>query len=458
MRVIMWLLVAAIGSGFMVWSYFGWQRIDTAAPWAKGLLVIGDADGPSASEGLGLERVQARVRLLETGGFARAMVDGMAAADPATRRAVETRLSEKLILVAPEGVGIGGDSLASGRMPVAGRGEVIAGHQALHSDQVRVKARELAVVGVLKRDVALFTNSYLVPPDESVEDLFASEEPSVRAAELIRLEPGEDRPREVQEALVAAYPRTQFAFDYPWVRVERGPYYLYLAGQALLLLGGSGVLIGVYALLSRRRIAWLRQPLAELAGRQRLLWAVHLAYFGLLVFWSVIVYELPALQVGLLGAVESQIADEGSVLGVAGKAYASGIIPLAAAATFVINFLIGSFLSITLPSFVVPGVGALLAAFRAALWGLLLAPTTLALSPSMIPHSGTLLLEGEAYILAAFFAVLIPIFMCQRSRGGGVWRRYGGALVVNLKANLLVAIVLLVAACYEATEVILMMG
>ncbi|MHC4414319.1 MAG: hypothetical protein ACYS0G_03445 [Planctomycetota bacterium] len=458
MRIITWLLVAALGLGLMVWSYLGWQRIDADAPWATGLLVLGDAQAPTAPEEPGFEHFEARVRLLETSGFAQAMADGMAAADEATRRAVRTRLSEKLILVSPKDMGIGDDALASGRMPVAGRGEVIAGSQALHRDRLSVNERELAVVGVLRRDVALFANSYLLPPDESLEELFSPQEPSVWAARLIRIKPAEGRQREVHERLREAYPPTQFASDYPRLRVERGPYYLYLAGQALLLLGGSGTLIGLYVVLARRRIAWLGQPLAELANRRRLLWAVHLAYFGLVVLASLVVYELPALQVVLLGAVESQIADEGSVLGVAGKAYGSRIIPLAAAATLVINFLLGTILSITLPSVVIPGSGALMAGFRATLWGLLLAPTMLALSPAMIPHSVTLLLEGEAYVLATFFAVLIPIFMCQQSLGRGVWPRYGRAVLLNLKASLLIAVVLLVAACYEAVEVILMMG
>ena len=46
--------------------------------------------------------------------------------------------------------------------------------------------------------------------------------------------------------------------------------------------------------------------------------------------------------------------------------------------------------------------------------------------------------------------------MFDRDKGGGVWRRYGRALMMNLKAMMLVAIVLLTAACYEAVEVILM--
>lgn len=74
----------------------------------------------------------------------------------------------------------------------------------------------------------------------------------------------------------------------------------------------------------------------------------------------------------------------------------------------------------------------------------------------MLPHSGTLLLEGEGYILAAFFGLLVPIYMFQRDPEIGVGRRYGRALMMNLKAMALVALVLATAACYEATEVILM--
>lgn len=129
---------------------------------------------------------------------------------------------------------------------------------------------------------------------------------------------------------------------------------------------------------------------------------------------------------------------------------------LAAAVTFLVNFLLGSLLWITLPSAVIPGAGCLLALFRAFLWGLLLAPTVMVLSMAMLPHSWTLLLEGEAYVLAAFFALLVPVYVVQESLGGGVFRRYGRALLINVKGNLVVAIVLAVAACYEAIEVILM--
>ena len=99
-----------------------------------------------------------------------------------------------------------------------------------------------------------------------------------------------------------------------------------------------------------------------------------------------------------------------------------------------------------------------MAAFRATLWGLLLAPTTVALSPGMMSHSVTLLVEGEAYILAAFFAILVPIYLFQRHGGAGAWTSYRQAVALNLKASLLIAIVVFVAACYEAVEVILLMS
>jgi hypothetical protein len=107
---------------------------------------------------------------------------------------------------------------------------------------------------------------------------------------------------------------------------------------------------------------------------------------------------------------------------------------------------------------VVPGSGALLAVFRSFIWGLLLAPTMGVLALMMLPHSGTLLLEGEGYILATIFGVLIPVHIFQSSLGGTALKRFGRAVLLNVQASFWVAIVLAVAAIYEATEVIAMMG
>jgi len=275
---------------------------------------------------------------------------------------------------------------------------------------------------------------------------------------LLRLADEEVRSPVLRKQMREAFPEKRFTQVWPMVRVPRGAYYVYLAGQALLMLGGSGLLIGLYSAL-RRRVRWrvLQAPLRELTRRRRQLWTVHAVYFGLMIFASLVTYEAAPVQTALLGVVGRQVESSEGLLGTAGKAYGSGVIPIAAAVTFLINFLVGSLVHITLPSLIIPGAGVLMAAFRASLRGVLLAPTFSGLSRASLAHSWTILLEGEAYILAAFFALLVPIYLLQPRRGG-VLLRYRRGVAVNLQGALLVAAVLLVAACYEATEVILMAG
>jgi uncharacterized membrane protein SpoIIM required for sporulation len=76
----------------------------------------------------------------------------------------------------------------------------------------------------------------------------------------------------------------------------------------------------------------------------------------------------------------------------------------------------------------------------------------------MVPHSVTLLLEGHAYVIAAFFGLLVPIYLFRKSEGPNAGVRYGRALLMNVRGNLLVIIVLVIAAIYEAVEVIMMMN
>ena len=294
--------------------------------------------------------------------------------------------------------------------------------------------------------------------------------------------PGSDPDRKDIARVMEAFPATSFTIVGPQVRPEPRAFLAYLAGQALFLLGGSGLLIGLYRWLAGRITSpVLAAPLRELARRPRLLWGVHLAYFGLFVLGALIIYQLPDLHTFLMSAVQGEIRSEGNgVLAIAGRAYGTGNILYAAAVTFVVNFFLGSLAFISLPSLIIPGVGGLLAAFRATLWGVLLGPSETSLAFMMLPHTGTLLLEGEGYILAAFFALLVPVYLFGSGvpvqkpapvdewspepaadlapAGRGFWSRYAGAWKLSLKANVLVAIVLAVAACYEAVEVILMAG
>lgn len=262
----------------------------------------------------------------------------------------------------------------------------------------------------------------------------------------------------MRERLTKSFPKSQFTAYRPMIRTQPTAFYLYIAGISLLFLGGCMLLFKLYCLLSERLgNNWLRLPLAEIRKYKRLFLTIHLIYFGLVVLFMLVAYHLPELQVCLLAGVKSQVVDGSGPLAVAGKAYMSKNILRAAVTTFVINFTLGSFAVITLPSVIVPGVGVLVAAFRALLWGLLLAPSFAILSRAMLPHSITLLLEGEAYVIGTFFGLLILVYLFRKSEGPGPARRYGRALLMNVRGNLLVAVVLASAAIYEAIEVILAM-
>jgi hypothetical protein len=436
----------------MLLAYLTRPALDPAARWAYGVIVIGT--GASAEQPPPAPAIPTRLRLLSGNERTEVLLQslGQTAAAPASH--LEAQLRPKLISLALEAAGIDARMLQSGRLPIAGRDETLAGAHATPSDRISVASRTLEVVGVLKPDVVLFRDCYLVPPSPSTNALFADGDAAVHPATLIRLSQEQIRDREVHQRLEAAYPSARCTRLTSQAGVDRRTFYLSVAGLAGLLLGGGGTWIGLFRWLAGR-VRWplLAAPLEEMRRRPGLVWATHMAYFGLVVLAALLIFELPEVQTVLLSAVGSEFETSKSPLGIAGKAYASGSIPRAAAVTWLINFLLGSLLFISLPSAIVPGAGTIVAAFRAVLWGLVLAPASVMTAAVMLPHSWTLLLEGEGYVLATLFGLLIPIHLCQPSLGGSVWGRFGRVLLLNLKANVLVALVLAVAACYEAIEV-----
>jgi hypothetical protein len=96
--------------------------------------------------------------------------------------------------------------------------------------------------------------------------------------------------------------------------------------------------------------------------------------------------------------------------------------------------------------------------YRAILWGLIFYPGHPDLQMIMIPHSITLVLEGQAYILAMFgvflqgTAFLFPkkVGLERRSQG------YLEGLKRTGKIYILVVLTLLFAAIYEVIEVVIM--
>jgi len=486
MKAWSWVIVAAGGFAMMLAAFVNRPRPDPNAPWAQGFVIV----GPDAASRNGLpgEIIKARLRLLPAGEFTDGIIKGASLSLKDQTFALEARLRPKLIVVSLDDAGIDAKWLESGHLPKADADEVLAGSRADQKGQLKVGDRVLEVTGVLKPDVALFVESYLVPPSAQADALTPPKEPSVHDAALVQLSPEQSRDRRILEELDKAIPAPTYVRLEPSERLDPQTFYLYLAGQALFLLGGSGVLIRLYRgwadrlgwgkpdlspvlapesaelpgetpaeTTARGRRPFLATPLFELRQRPGLVWTVHLVYFGLVIVWSLFVYEVPQIQAVLLAAVQSAFTVSNNPLAVAGAAYASGNVLRAAGVTFAVNFFLGSLAVLTLPSLVLPGSGSLVAALRATVWGLLLAPTFVTNAFSMLPHSGTLLLEGEGYILATLFGLLIPIYIFQSSLGGSPLSRFGRALMLNLKGNVLVALVLAVAALYEAIEVIAMM-
>jgi len=199
---------------------------------------------------------------------------------------------------------------------------------------------------------------------------------------------------------------------------------------------------------------WLKASIAIVRSNLRVYVILNILYYGVVAAAMVAVTGSPQLQELLTQAVLASFT-EGPLSSVF-EAYASGNVLQATALTFAVNFFLGSVLVLFVPSLIIPFAGVAIGLIRATLWGLLLAPTSPELKLTMIPHSLTLLLEGQGYILAMLGAyVLGKAFVSPSSVG--VQRRRDGyvtGLKQEARVYVLVAIVLAVAAVYEALEVI----
>jgi len=160
----------------------------------------------------------------------------------------------------------------------------------------------------------------------------------------------------------------------------------------------------------------------------------------------------PALQQSLLVGVGTVFSQ--GPLGAVGDAYLNAKVLEATALTFLINLFIGSLATITLPSLIIPFSGLLMGAYRAFLWGLIYSPTTPQMRTILLPHLVTLVLEGQAYVLALLGvviqgrAMLFPYTVGASTHGQGLWN----GIMQSVQLYILVILVLAVAAAYEVLE------
>lgn len=348
--------------------------------------------------------------------------------------------------------------LAQGRLPELGRAEVVVGYglKKKVGELVTMRGKEFQVVGIFQRRLRLFhkamvaySSPFTAPllQDEGLEGVksFVFDAPS--SPELQQMA------TVVRRLLPSEGGFWLFTHDRS---LSPGAFYLYYGGLLLLLIGGVKGIGETLGWMGRRlKPGWLSSAVQMVVEHRREYWVVNGLYFGLVLVVAFIVYYSPSIQDFTTNLVQQEIQSGQGMLGWAGRAYASGVIPYAALVTFMVNSFFGAFLYILLPSLVIPGIGLLLGIFRSLSWGLLLSPTTESLAGVMIPHSITLLLEGEAYILCMLFVYLM---VRELVRGeGSLGERYRKGVGLNMRGFLLVLLVLAVAALYEATEVILLM-
>jgi hypothetical protein len=182
---------------------------------------------------------------------------------------------------------------------------------------------------------------------------------------------------------------------------------------------------------------------------------INVVYYGLMVIFMIVAAFNPSLQSMLLDAVGAAFMT--GPLAAVGSAYVNAEILKAIGLTFIVNLVIGSFLYITLPSLIIPFLGFLLGIYRAALWGLLFYPGHPDIGMIMLPHSITLILEGQAYILALFAVYLQGrAFLWPKTAGLETHMQgYMEGLKRTGRMYVLIILTLAVAAAYEVLEVIL---
>ncbi len=185
---------------------------------------------------------------------------------------------------------------------------------------------------------------------------------------------------------------------------------------------------------------------------------LNCVFYGLVAVGTAYAFSNRDAQAALTQAILNGFA--APPLSIARDVYLSRNVPAAALVTFLVNTFLGSFLSITLPSLLIPFAGVAVGIYRAVLWGIALAPTTPELARAMVPHSLTLLLEGQGYILAMFGVHILwtSVYQGLRRSLSALAAGYVEGLRAAFWIYWLVVPVLAIAAIYEALEIIYLVG
>lgn len=153
-----------------------------------------------------------------------------------------------------------------------------------------------------------------------------------------------------------------------------------------------------------------------------------------------------AYMTGALSFGENTVVDFGT-LQVLGKA-------------FLFNVLGSNYGGITFPSFLLPFIGVILGLYRAALIGIVFSPLNAEINQIIVPHLPTLVMEGQATILAMLGAyiqgkaMIWPASIGHTSR----WKAYVEAVRQNGTIYIFIIAILMLSAIYGVIETALLIG
>jgi hypothetical protein len=170
--------------------------------------------------------------------------------------------------------------------------------------------------------------------------------------------------------------------------------------------------------LTRTRNSVIRKPLEIIRTNLRAYLVINAVIYGLVILGFALGLILPSLNQAQVDRL-----DEGGttdlVLSLLENAW------LFALVIFAINTFRVSVLSIILPSMIIPFAGIAYFAYSSLMIGITLAPADQAGWIALIPHSLTVIIEFQAYVIFVLGAYLLGTFWLRPQTIGAVNRRQG---------------------------------
>lgn len=378
--------------------------------------------------------------------------------------------------------------LASGRLPEPGKAEVLAGDLA-RAEPFFIDDTEFQVVGTLKRSVSSFLFAYLLPHTTGFEGTFATEQgakegtlvtdgarllednllpdyfptlpPEEGEGELVTED--EDADTIEGETGIRVLAADEEKMDGP-PRIAVPNYFggllrsaddisrRTLAAMALVAFGGALFCYHLFRRLKSGNGVVLRPFVEEALRHKKLFWSTHLFFYGLffLAMWCAMEYPLLAYRTKQYIEAVFQVGGLGHV----GAAYDSRSITAAAWMTFYNNYIEQTLgLTFLVSLFGVP-LGLIKNVLSFVLAGTAMSPLWVGSADMLTLHSITITLELEAYILACIAITTWPIMLIAGFRNNQRAHAFKRGISMLFSAMVFTAIVLGLAAVYEAMTLI----